>query len=264
MGTNDESQNTLSNLDQSSGQLRENLTNVLEKFDEEKDIHKLAIQLSEIYDHGTVLLHEMNEFELEISGPGGEDDRASLAVLEKLQSELNGVLDTELPDLLEQRLLEISKEHIVGPEAENKNEMVYQTNMFVYDLCLGLLNDPAIEGQLLEPVFDQAFECAVADLDADGVMRVWPATSAGLAKLPVDKKWIAARPQVAHRIVKLYLAVSDHPGMRPAFQSIDHEGQDYYRLQELEDYIKDYDLLKIIGSPLREQYQKAIDKLKAF
>lgn len=254
MEANNENQQKFDSLDKAKDKLTENLTGILEKYDEKLDLHELAIELSEVTDRGNELYKEMDAFMRTLVGPGFEDDKATAAQLEPLMDGLQKLLDEDLPDLLKQRLAEERDQQLFGPilKGAKKEEMEpalsHKADMFMYTTDLNLIKDPAIDGSLLDSVFNDALEYAVSDLDADGQVRTWGALQPDVANLAVDKKWIASHPKVADRVASLYLAALDH--------------QDIPRLQEFEELLKTYDLLNIIGSPLKEQYQKQLSEIK--
>jgi hypothetical protein len=256
-----ENQQKFDSLDKAKDKLTENLTGILEKYDEKLDLHEMAIELSEVTDRGNDLYKEMDAFLNTLVGPGFEDDKVVAPQLEALMDGLQKLLDEDLPDVLKQRLAEERDNELFGKiskgakQGEMEPELVHKADMFMYSIDLKLLKDPAINGSLLAPVFNEALGYAVSDLDADGEVRTWGALSLDTANLAVDKKWIASHPKVADRIVSLYLAALDHPEM-------ESEDQDVPRLQEFETPLKTYDLLNVIGSPLKEQYQKQLDEIK--
>ena len=70
--------------------------------------------------------------------------------------------------------------------------------------------------------------------------------------MDVDKKWITVRPKVADRVIRLYIASLIHPNK---------EGESFGEItwrEKLEPYVKDYNLLDVVGSPLKEKYEKEI------
>ncbi|MEK9159816.1 MAG: hypothetical protein AAB383_03745 [Patescibacteria group bacterium] len=251
----------LDSLQQGTEQLNEKLTDVKEGYDEALDLREMAVQLSEVRDQGIGLLRQTEAFGKELQGPG-ENDHATIERVEALQASLVQLLDEEIPQLLLQRSYEDRDNRVFGKggigensKIHNEEQVVHEANMQMYPAYLELLEDLAVDGVILEPIFDEALKCATSELDADGVVREWQAMSADTENLPVDKKWIAARPKVADRIVKVYLAALNHPDMR-------RDGEDYPRLQEFEELLQRYDLLNVIGSPLKEKYQKQLDTIK--
>lgn len=258
-----ERQQKFDSLGKANDKLTENLTGILEKYDEKLDLHEMAIELSEVTDRGNELYQEMDTFLHTMVGPGGEDEKMIAPQIEALMDNLAKVLNEDIPEILKRRLGEERDNELFGPilkhskEEEVEEDLVYKADMYMYPLYLDLIKDPAIDGSLLEPIFNDALDCATSDLDADGKVRGWDFVDYWASDTPFDfsvaKKWIAARPKVADRVVKLYLATLDHPGM---------EGLEDPRLEEFEELVKNYDLFNVIGSPLKEQYQKQLDEIK--
>ncbi len=258
-----ETQQKFDSFDKANDKLTKNLTGILEKYDEKLDVHELAIELSEVTDRGNELYKEMDAFLSTLAGVGFEDEKVVAPQLEALMDDLAKVLNEDIPEVLKQRLYEERDNELFGPilkhskEEEVEEDLVYKADMYMYPLYLDLIKDTAIDGSLLEPIFNDALDCATSDLDADGKVRGWDYEDYWASDTPFDlsvaKKWIEARPKVADRVVKLYLATLDHPGM---------EGLEDPRLEEFEDLVKTYDLFNVIGSPLKEQYQKKLDEIK--
>lgn len=257
----EEIQQKLEDWGKAKDKLTENLTGILDKYDEKFDIHETAVELSELSDQGWSLSDQMDDFYRTLYGPGFEDDKETMAKMEPLMDGLNEILTKDLPGLLKQRLYEERDNQLFGPilkgakRGEMEPELVYKADMYMYPLYLDLIKDPAIDGFLLDSIFGDALDCATSDLDADGEVRGWDYMPSDTYDLPVAKKWIAARPKVADRVVKLYLATLDHPDMEP-------ENPDLPLLEEFEELVKTYDLFNIIGSPLKEEYQKKLDEIK--
>ncbi len=268
MDANAENQQKFDSLDQAKDKLTANLTGILEKYDENLDVHELAIELSEVTDRGNELYKEMDAFLSTLVGVGFEDEKVVAPQVETLMEDLSKVLTEDIPDVLRYRLDEELNNELFGTilkhpkngadlinASRTEDDALPKANMSMYPRYLDLMQDPAIDGSLLEPLFNNALKCATSDLDADGKVRQWNAMSDDKANLDVDKKWIAAHPKAADRVVKLYLAALDHTNMEP-------EDPDFSRLQDFEDLVKTYDLFNVIGSPLKEQYQKQLDEIK--
>ncbi len=262
MANPESSEQRLDSLQKGTEQLGERLTDAKEANDKNFDLHELAIQLSEIRDQGKQLIEETEAFWKELQGPGAQDHE-TIEQVDALRESLTQLLDEEIPELLLQRSYEEHDNSIFAkggfaddPKLENEDQVSHAADMHMYPIYLGLLQDSAIDGAVLEPIFKEALDAAASDLDADGVVREWGAMREDTADIAVDKKWIAARPKVADRIVNVYLAALSHPDMR-------QDGEDSPRIEAFEELVKMYDLFNVIGSPLKEKYQAQLDKIKA-
>lgn len=248
-------ENQFEEIGKAKDALADHLTDVVERYDEQMDIKEMAIRLSEISDRGSELLKGLDDIDRQVSGPGGADDRVLLDKTDGLRQNLETMLWEDLPRVLYQRLMEERDSKIFGkdaPKFPTEEHAVHYANTHMYQVCLDLLSDPAIDDYLLEPIFEHAFDSATSELDADGEVREWNAISSDLANMEVDKKWITARPKVADRIIRLYIASLIHPNKED-----EGFGEPTWR-QKLEPYVKDYNLLEVVGSPLKEKYEKEI------
>ena len=179
MNGTETSENQFEELSKAKDSLTEHLTDVVEKYDERMDIGEMAIQLSEISDRGAEILKGLDDVERQVSGPG-EDDKELLKKMDGVRESLEDILWKDLQKILFQRLMEERDNKIFGkdaPKFPTEAHAVHYANTYMYDVCLELLNNPAVEDYLLEPVFEHAFESALSELDADGEVRTWNAVS---------------------------------------------------------------------------------------